>query len=443
MGDTVLNGLLVASTINDGGVVLRDGHLVAGTQHLQRSLFQLQSLLLADNHATGQCGNILEHGLTTVAKARSLDSTDLQTATQTVDDECGQSLRVYVLSDDEQGTSALGCRLQDGQEVLDIGNLLVIDENIGVLHDALHLLRVGDEIAREIATIELHTLNNSDVGVAALRLLNSDDTVFRNLAHGIGQQLTNLLVVVGTDGGHLLYLVIVVIDLLSRLLNEIYNSLDSLVDTTLQIHWVGTGGNILQALGNDGLCQDGSSSRTVTSVVASLGGYALHQLGTGILEFVFQLDFLGYGHAVLGNLGSTELLLDDDITTLGAQCHLHCISQLIHAVLQQVAGFYIEFNIFCHNIFILQFYNSLLLDDCQHITLTHHQILLALELQFCATVLAIQHFVASLQNHLFVFCALANSLDGAVQGFLLGSVRNDDTTDFLFSRCRQYQHAVS
>ena len=93
--------LLVTGPVHDCGVVLRNSYLITGTEHLECSLLQFQTLLLTDDDATSQCCDILKHSLTTVAKARSLHCADLQTATQTVHYECGQSLRVDILCDDE------------------------------------------------------------------------------------------------------------------------------------------------------------------------------------------------------------------------------------------------------------------------------------------------------------------------------------------------------
>ena len=86
---------------------------------------------------------------------------------------------------------------------------------------------------------------------------------------------------------------------------------------------------------------------------------------------------------------------------------------------------------------------TLFLNHCKNVRLTHHEIFLALELQLCATVLAIQYLIASLEDHFFVLGSLANSLDGAVKGFLLSSIRNDDTTDLFFCGGWQYQHAIA
>ena len=137
------------------------------------------------------------------------------------------------------------------------------------------------------------------------------------------------------------------------LLDVIDNLGHSLVDTTLQIHRIGTGGNILQTLVDDALGEDGSSGGTVAGIITCLRGHALHQLGTCILKLVFQFHFLGHCHTVLGNLGCAKLLLDHHITTFGAEGYLNSISQLVYALLQKVAGIGIELYFFCHDSFSL------------------------------------------------------------------------------------------
>ena len=50
---------------------------------------------------------------------------------------------------------------------------------------------------------------------------------------------------------------------------------------------------------------------------------------------------------------------------------------------------------------------TLFLEDCEDVRLTHHEIFLTLELQLCATVLAIQYLIASFEDHFFVLGSLA------------------------------------
>ena len=108
------------------------------------------------------------------------------------------------------------------------------------------------------------------MGITALALLDGDHTVLADLTHSLCEKLTNLLIVVGRYSSNLLNLVVVVAYLLSTLGNMVGHSLHCLVDTTLQIHRVSTSGHILQTLGHDSLCEDGSGGGTITSVVASL-----------------------------------------------------------------------------------------------------------------------------------------------------------------------------
>jgi hypothetical protein len=57
---------------------------------------------------------------------------------------------------------------------------------------------IGDEVGRDVATVELHTLDHVDVGIGTLGFLNGDDTPsLFTLLHSLGNQLTDLTVVIG------------------------------------------------------------------------------------------------------------------------------------------------------------------------------------------------------------------------------------------------------
>ena len=42
------------------------------------------------------------------------------------------------------------------QQLLQVTQLLLAQENVGVVQDGFHALGIGDEVRRDIATIELH-----------------------------------------------------------------------------------------------------------------------------------------------------------------------------------------------------------------------------------------------------------------------------------------------
>ena len=91
---------------------------------------------------------------------------------------------------------------------------------------------------------------------------------------------------------------------------------------------------------------------TVAVVVPSpatsevLRGDLAHHLGAHVLELVFELDFLGDGHAVLGDAGRAEALVEHDIAALGAEGHPHRIGENVDAAQHLVARFDREFYVF-------------------------------------------------------------------------------------------------
>src|SRR5439155_1575247 len=88
-----------------------------------------------------------------VAEPRRLDGTHLQRAAQLVDDQGRERLTLHVLGDDEQRPTGLRHLLEDGEQVLHRRDLLVVDQNVGVLEGRLHLLGIGDEVGGEVAAV--------------------------------------------------------------------------------------------------------------------------------------------------------------------------------------------------------------------------------------------------------------------------------------------------
>ena len=83
---------------------------------------------------------------------------------------------------------------------------------------------------------------------------------------------------------------------------------------------------------------------TVAVVVPSpalslvFGGDFADHLRAHVLELVFELDFLGDGHAVLGDARGAEGLVDDDVAALRAERHLHRVGEDVDAAQHAVAG---------------------------------------------------------------------------------------------------------
>ena len=117
---------------------------------------------------------------------------------------------------------------------------------------------------------------------------------------------------------------------LAELLQLADHDFDGLVDPALDFHRVRTGGDVLRAFAIDGLRQHGGGGGAVTGRIAGLAGDFTDELGAHVLVRVLELDFLGHGHAVLGDRRGAELLVENRVAALRTECCLHGVGELVH-----------------------------------------------------------------------------------------------------------------
>ena len=289
----------------------------------------------------GQDRDVLQHGLAAVAEAGRLDGGHAERAPQLVDDEGRERLAVDVLGDNEEGLAGLGDLLQHGEEIFHGRDLLVVDQDHGVLQDHLHVVGVGHEVGAEVAAVELHALDGVERRVGPLGLLDGDHAVLADLLHRLGDQVADLVVVVGRDGADLGDLLLAT-DFAGQLLEPRHDLGHGLVDAALEVHRVGAGVDRAEALVHDRLGEHGGRRGAVTGDVRGLRGDLLDHLGADVGDLVLELDLLGDGHAVLGDGRGAELLLDDDVAALRPQGHLDGVGERVDALLELVAGVRVE-----------------------------------------------------------------------------------------------------
>jgi len=204
-----------------------------------------------------------------------------------------------------------------------------------------HLLGVGHEIGRQVATVELHPLDDFDLGLHPLVLFDGDDTLVADLLHRVGDLAADERLAVRRDGADLGHFV-AVLDRTRRSLDRRDDLGGGQVDAALQVHRVHARCNRLQAFLDDGLRQHGGGGGAVAGLVIGAGSDFLHHLGAHVLELVFQFDFLGDRDTVLGDARGTERFLDDDVTAFRAERHLDSIREDVDAAQHTVAGIGIE-----------------------------------------------------------------------------------------------------
>ena len=222
----------VTGAVDDRGVVLRHDDAAGAAELRDLRVLELEAHLLGDDLAAGEDRDVLEHALAAVAEARSLDGDAGEGAAQLVHDERREGLALDVLGDDQQRAAGLDDLLEDREQVPDRADLLVGDQDEGILEDRLHALLVGDHVGRDVALVELHALGELEVHAERLALLDVHDAVLADLLDGVGDDVADL-VVAGGDRRHAGDLVLAG-DLLRLLADVIDDLVDGLLDAALQ-----------------------------------------------------------------------------------------------------------------------------------------------------------------------------------------------------------------
>jgi len=163
------------------------------------------------------------------------------------------------------------------------------------------------------------------------RSLNGDDAIFTDAVHHIGDEVTDL-VVGSRDRGDLRNLLFA-LDRNGDGADILDKCLATSVDTILELHGIGAGGEVLQALVDNSLGQNGSGSGAIASHIICFGGSFFKELSAHILKRVLELDLFGDGNAIMGHGRRTKLLVQCDVASLRAERRFDGSGQNINALL--------------------------------------------------------------------------------------------------------------
>ncbi len=215
-------------------------------------------------------------------------------------------------------------------------DFLVADEDARILELSDHFLRVGDEVGRQVAAVELHSFDHVERRFGPFGLLDCDDAFLAYFFHRVGEHVADGRVAVGADCAHLG-------DgrLLLRRSRKLLDLGDyarhSRVNAPLELHGACARLDELDALGENALRQDGRGGRSIARLVARLRRDLAHHLCAHVFELVEKLDFLGDRHTVLGDDRRAVALFDDDVSAARTERHPNCVGEGIYPVQNCVA----------------------------------------------------------------------------------------------------------
>ena len=254
----------------------------------------------------------------------------MQRAAQLIHDQGRERFAFHVFRDDEERTSSLRYFLEQRQHVLQARDFLLVNEDVGVIEDRFHRFRVGHEVGREVTLVELHAFDHVEAGFDRLGFFHRDGAVLADFVHGVGNNFADRLVPVSGHRRDLSDLGAVT-DLLRDLAELSNNGFHSLVDAALERGRVRAGRDIAETFPVDGLSEHGRGGGAVTSDIGSLGGDFANELGAHVFIRIFELDFLGHGHTILGDRRAAEFLVEDDVASARSERRFHSAREFLDA----------------------------------------------------------------------------------------------------------------
>ena len=163
-----------------------------------------------------------------------------------------------------------------------------VDQDVRVFEFDRHLVRVGDEVGRQVAAVELHAFDGFELEFETLRLSTVITPSLRPFPW-LRRSFRRLHGAIGGDHADLGDL-FAARDVLRTAL-EVFNDLGhGEIDAALEVHRVHARGDRLHAFGHDRLCQHGGSGGAVTGGVVRLRCDFLDHLRAHVLELVLEFD---------------------------------------------------------------------------------------------------------------------------------------------------------
>ena len=341
------DGVAVACTVHNGGVLFGNLNLLCAAELGQVCVFQFQTKVGSDDFAACENGDVLQHFFSSVTEAGRLYANTGKRAAQFIDENGGKRFAFDILRDDDQLLTCVDDFLKQGQDFLNVGNLLIGNQNECVVDYGFHFVGVGYHIGGDVPAVELHTLYNITVGFAGFGFFNGNNTVCGDLFHRVRNQLADEFICGGN--GRDTCDVVTGLDRLCFCLECGNDCVNRHLHTFFDNHRVCACRNILHTLADECLRKQGCGGSAVACDVIGLGCDLFDKLCAHIFECIFQLDFFCDGYTVVGNQRCAVFFVENHISAFRAECDFNGVAQFVNTGLQCLARFFAVNNLFCHN----------------------------------------------------------------------------------------------
>ena len=119
---------------------------MSSAEHVESRILEFKTEIGCDNLTACEDCDVFEHGLSSVTEARSLNAYACEYSSELINDECCKSITLDIFSDDHELLAGLSERLDNGKDILYVGDLLICDKDIRLIENSLHFIRISSHV---------------------------------------------------------------------------------------------------------------------------------------------------------------------------------------------------------------------------------------------------------------------------------------------------------
>ena len=175
LGDPELDLLGRTGAIDDRGLVRGDANPPGPSELLDGHGLQAEAGVLAKDLTAGDRSDVLELAQPPVAEAGRLGRNALEHPVDVVVYQHAQGRTLDGLGDHDQWSWRPHDLVEQGHQLLDLGDLFAAQQDVGVVEDRFQAGGVSHQVRRKVAIVVLEALNKVDAQPNGGRLLDRDD----------------------------------------------------------------------------------------------------------------------------------------------------------------------------------------------------------------------------------------------------------------------------
>ena len=222
-------------------------------------------------------------------KPGALTATRVNDAANFVDNEGGKGVAVHVFGDNHERAAGLRDFFQNGNQVGGGADFLLVNQHERVFNDRFHALRVGHEVGRDVAFVELHTVHEIGVSLKRFAFFDRDNAVLPDFLNGVRYERADFGVVARDTGNAGDFLFIALDGNGKRF--EFFNRFgDRRLNAFFHEQGIAARADVAKSLIDNGLRENRRRRGSVARNVVGFAGDFFHQLRAHILIRVFQFN---------------------------------------------------------------------------------------------------------------------------------------------------------